>query len=278
MSKWITIAILLIVSCSSPPTQEMIDAQESVTQAQRYGADKYAPEELKEAQDALSLAKEKMEAKKYRDAKRYALRAKEKADLASQKATPALVAEGNIKSAEKALKEVQEEYKESFQQYEKEIKNLQLESDLSYIEKRVAKLREDLDSSKYTTAEYDAKRYKNQLEELMLKIRSVTLADERVRPFLGKEVYLWYKGQISKIILWSKPGAKTTNARVIRELQKSPSRVGCILLGHNRTVTNSNYFLIRLSDGTEGWVGRPFLFRSPTGIRHILPNPLTGEP
>ena len=72
-------AAYLSACATSPPTQEMSDARQSVEAAESVGAQTHAPEELSSAQDLLTKAQNDMQEGDYKRAQKEALAAKEAA-------------------------------------------------------------------------------------------------------------------------------------------------------------------------------------------------------
>lgn len=75
---------LVLGGCTKAPEQEMSDAKASIENAMAIKADLYAFEAYKKAIDAHIKAQQAFEAKKYRDARRFAILTKEEADAAIQ--------------------------------------------------------------------------------------------------------------------------------------------------------------------------------------------------
>jgi len=66
-------------ACSSAPVQEMSDARQAVTAAEAAGAAQYAPDTLNQARELLLSAQEKLDRKRFSDARRDAREAKKHA-------------------------------------------------------------------------------------------------------------------------------------------------------------------------------------------------------
>jgi hypothetical protein len=79
----------LLLACDKPPQEELQAAQTALSQAQSDGADRYAPERFKAAQEALADAQRKTDAKDYRGALVSAQGALEQAKAASDAAAGA---------------------------------------------------------------------------------------------------------------------------------------------------------------------------------------------
>ena len=69
-------ALLAIVGCQSAPVQEMSDARQAITVAQKAGAEKLAPSDLKAAMDYLRSAEGFINQRQYDMARRDAVNAK----------------------------------------------------------------------------------------------------------------------------------------------------------------------------------------------------------
>jgi len=101
-----------IWGCAKPPTQELEAAKAAIQAARNAEAQVYAPDELKDAENALSDAEAKVQAKKYNEARTLALKAKELADRAREAAAKnkektRTDAEATLNAAADALSEVQ---------------------------------------------------------------------------------------------------------------------------------------------------------------------------
>jgi hypothetical protein len=75
----VTMAALLAIACSEPPHKEMHQAQGAIEAARAAGAEIYAPEEFREAEQMLQESEESVAQRDYRLALRYALDARERA-------------------------------------------------------------------------------------------------------------------------------------------------------------------------------------------------------
>jgi hypothetical protein len=95
---------LMAVACEQPPTKEIAAAQEQVERARTIGAEQYAPDRFKQAQNALALAQQKLDARDYRAALSAANDAAESARIAINNTGPAKSAARN--SAEMAMSEI----------------------------------------------------------------------------------------------------------------------------------------------------------------------------
>jgi hypothetical protein len=95
---------LVAVACEQPPTKEIAAAQQQVERARTIGAEQYAPDRFKQAESALALAQQKLEARDYRAALSAANDAAESARIAINNTGPAKSAARN--SAELALGEI----------------------------------------------------------------------------------------------------------------------------------------------------------------------------
>ncbi len=66
LAAGLLLCVAIISGCSSPPDQEMKNAQDAVTQARDMGAEQYVPEQFRELADSLNSA---MAAKQEQDSK-----------------------------------------------------------------------------------------------------------------------------------------------------------------------------------------------------------------
>lgn len=95
-------AALALAACGGePPDKEIQQAQNAIETAKDIGADQYAPEEFKAAQDALAHANEAVAQRDYRLALNHALDARDRAQTAARQ-TAARKATARI-DAERAL-------------------------------------------------------------------------------------------------------------------------------------------------------------------------------
>ncbi|MBI4396267.1 MAG: DUF4398 domain-containing protein [Elusimicrobia bacterium] len=76
-------SLVFTMACAKPPTQELTEAENSINTAIQAGAEEYAGDELKAAQDTLADANAKVESKDFKGAKVSALEAKAQADAAT---------------------------------------------------------------------------------------------------------------------------------------------------------------------------------------------------
>jgi hypothetical protein len=80
------VAFVLTVGCGDPPDKELHQAQGAIDAARAAGAEKYAADELKAAQDALDHANTAVGDRDYRLALNYALDSRERAQNAAKMA------------------------------------------------------------------------------------------------------------------------------------------------------------------------------------------------
>ncbi|HEY1405800.1 MAG TPA: hypothetical protein VF857_04245 [Spirochaetota bacterium] len=114
------------------PIKEMVDAKVAISMAQKYQADKYAPDELKAASDALLLTHDNIKNDKEKESIASALDAKTKAEAALAKALP-LLAKDTIDGAKKVIAEAKGLYSDEFAPDEtRDAENLIGEADVSY--------------------------------------------------------------------------------------------------------------------------------------------------
>lgn len=72
----VLVALLAIAGCQSAPVQEMSDARQAITVAQKAGAEKLAPNDLKAAMDYLESAESFINEHRYDMARSEAVNAK----------------------------------------------------------------------------------------------------------------------------------------------------------------------------------------------------------
>jgi hypothetical protein len=82
----VTVTALLAIACSEPPHKEMHQAQGAIEAARAAGADTFAPDELRDAEQALEESETAVTQRDYRLALRYALDARERAHEAARAA------------------------------------------------------------------------------------------------------------------------------------------------------------------------------------------------
>ncbi|MBK8870292.1 MAG: DUF4398 domain-containing protein [Elusimicrobia bacterium] len=112
-SYWVGVlaAGLMVTGCAKPPTMEMADAENAVNAAAQAGAADFAANEFGMAQNALTDAREKMNAKDYKAALAGAIDAKAKAEtaqaaIAAGKEAAKAAADETIKTVEAKLKDL----------------------------------------------------------------------------------------------------------------------------------------------------------------------------
>ena len=93
MKRTVLLAALLAAACDQPPVKEIAAAEQQVAHARAAGADRYAPERLKEAETALVVARDRLRERDYRAALSAANDAAEGARLAVAAVEPAKAAE-----------------------------------------------------------------------------------------------------------------------------------------------------------------------------------------
>jgi hypothetical protein len=79
--RGVPVVLLLVLSAcgSSPPVQEMSDARQAIAVARQAGAQERAAQQLKDAEDLLSRAQQRLSDRAYDEARDNALQAKLKA-------------------------------------------------------------------------------------------------------------------------------------------------------------------------------------------------------
>jgi uncharacterized membrane protein len=78
---WIALCLGL-TACAGAPVQEMSNARQAIKAARDAGADRIAPEAMTEAQTLLERAEASLQQRLYRDARRAAVEARNKASEA----------------------------------------------------------------------------------------------------------------------------------------------------------------------------------------------------
>ena len=102
---FVTMAAVLFFGCGDPiPVGEMAAARYQISQAVTVKAEKYAPQQLKEAVELLLLCHDNVKADKFDDAKKNAEEAQKKAQEAYDVSLP-LLAQDALGVAEKSLKD-----------------------------------------------------------------------------------------------------------------------------------------------------------------------------
>lgn len=80
------VVALMIAACATPPDKEIQQAQTAIDAARTAGADRYAADEFKGAEDALKRANDAVAQRDYRLALNYALDARERAQTSAKQA------------------------------------------------------------------------------------------------------------------------------------------------------------------------------------------------
>ena len=88
MSAIIVVASLALAACAGAPVQEMSNARQAIRAARDAGAEKTAPQVLNEAEVLLNRAEDSLERRAYREARRNAIAARDKAAEALGAAQP----------------------------------------------------------------------------------------------------------------------------------------------------------------------------------------------
>jgi hypothetical protein len=89
MRRLVFAAALGALACDQPPVKEIAAAEQQVESARVIGAERYAPERWQQAQAALTLARQRVEARDYRGALSAANDAAESARVAIEATGPA---------------------------------------------------------------------------------------------------------------------------------------------------------------------------------------------
>ena len=84
----LVVAALALAACAGAPVQEMSNARQAIRAARDAGAEKTAPQVLNEAEVLLNRAEDSLERRAYREARRNAIAARDKAAQALGAAQP----------------------------------------------------------------------------------------------------------------------------------------------------------------------------------------------
>ena len=84
----LVVAALALAACAGAPVQEMSNARQAIRAARDAGAEKTAPQVLNEAEVLLNRAEDSLERRAYREARRNAIAARDKAAEALGAAQP----------------------------------------------------------------------------------------------------------------------------------------------------------------------------------------------
>jgi len=68
----LVLIIILLTGCEKPPTQEIANAEKSISEALQKEANVYAPDIFSKAEESLKMAKDLLAQKKYKEAKKAA--------------------------------------------------------------------------------------------------------------------------------------------------------------------------------------------------------------
>jgi hypothetical protein len=88
-------ALAGFAGCAAAPVQEMSNARQAIRAARDAGAEKWAPDQIRAAQDLLSSAEQNLQKRMYRDARRAAVDARTKASEAMETAQAQTKSQGN---------------------------------------------------------------------------------------------------------------------------------------------------------------------------------------
>ena len=84
----LAVAALALAACAGAPVQEMSNARQAIRAARDAGAERTAPQKLNEAEALLNRAEDSLERRAYREARRNAIAARDKAAEALGAAQP----------------------------------------------------------------------------------------------------------------------------------------------------------------------------------------------
>jgi hypothetical protein len=79
MPAILVVAALTLAACAGAPVQEMSNARQAIRAARDAGAERAAPQKLNEAEALLNRAEDSLERRAYREARRNAIAARDKA-------------------------------------------------------------------------------------------------------------------------------------------------------------------------------------------------------
>jgi len=88
MPEILVVAALALAACAGAPVQEMSNARQAIRAARDAGAERTAPQKLNEAEALLIRAEDSLERRAYREARRSAIAARDKAAEALGAAQP----------------------------------------------------------------------------------------------------------------------------------------------------------------------------------------------
>ena len=88
MPAILAVAALALAACAGAPVQEMSNARQAIRAARDAGAERTAPQKLNEAEALLIRAEDSLERRAYREARRSAIAARDKAAEALGAAQP----------------------------------------------------------------------------------------------------------------------------------------------------------------------------------------------
>ena len=88
MPALLVAAALALAACAGAPVQEMSNARQAIRAARDAGAERTAPQKLTEAEALLNRAEDSLERRAYREARRNAIAARDKAAEALDSAQP----------------------------------------------------------------------------------------------------------------------------------------------------------------------------------------------
>jgi hypothetical protein len=178
--RWAIVGVLfgawLVMGCAKPPTQEISDTQGAVSAAVQSGAEEYAADELKAAQDALGTANAKVEEKDYAAAKQAALDAKSKAEAATaavetNKAAAKTQAEAELAKLKDDVKSLNGKIAKVKGKAATALKGVK--ADAASLDARVADVEKDLSGEKFKSALGKIGDIRKKVDELNTGVDSV---------------------------------------------------------------------------------------------------------
>ena len=98
VTVFMALTLVLVASCGKDAKKAIDDAQAAINDAKAAGADQYATQEFKSAEDYLSKAQDQYKAREYNPSKASAISAKDQAELAKKRALERKAAEDAAKA------------------------------------------------------------------------------------------------------------------------------------------------------------------------------------
>ena len=166
--SFVLAACLAAAACDQPPVKEIESAQQQVARAAQEGAREYAAERYQQAEDALALARRKMEERDYRGALSAANDAADRARAAIALVEPAR--REARESAELALGEIRSALERAATERAAAVKAGVPRARLSELDERVEKARAEAAAAQSQLAGEDALRLKSSVDVLRTEV------------------------------------------------------------------------------------------------------------